>query len=459
MMTNLGKFQSFTENVIAFRSGVRTPRDLLEEYIAEIEEKESSIGAFAHLDLEAARLSADESTRRYQEKCQLSSIDGLPIGVKDIIDTVDLPTCMNSELFSSRKPLVDATCVKKMKMGGGVLVGKTTTTEFAIGYPAPTFNPHSRKHSPGGSSSGSAAGAASNFFAVALGSQTLGSIIRPSSYCGVIGFKPTYGQLPLRGVHPLAPSLDHLGTLSIHIDDAWLLAAFLNQRAGFDLNNGLALGRIPRLKSVAPTKLGVLRAASFENIDPAAMLAFEDALEKLRDANIELIEPDTHPQLNEFVLRLSKVPHACKNILSFEMCDRYSQYIELDRDKVGDRIKSLVADGEALNLGQYSELLKEKRELTKMFTRLQEVVSGLLLPSTYGSAPVGLEFTGDPELQIYASYLGAPVFNLPTMQVHGMPFGLQLIGFPYSDLCLAQNAKWLISAFDRPVLRLQDRYD
>src|SRR5262245_15546524 len=217
--------RSFVRVSAAFREGRGTPRAFLEQCLAAVKRHEKSIQAFVTLDERAARKAADAATRRYKTGRPLSPVDGCPIAVKDIIATADMPTQMNSPIYKGWRSKIDAASVAALRQAGAVIVGKTVTTEFAIGRSGPTKNPWDTTRTPGGSSSGSAAAVACGMVPAALGTQTQGSVLRPAAYCGVVGFKPTHGALHTGGIHLLSQTSDHLGVIAASVEDAWIVAS------------------------------------------------------------------------------------------------------------------------------------------------------------------------------------------------------------------------------------------
>src|SRR4051812_5310735 len=216
---------SFARAVADFGDGRDTPRDFLERCIVNVAAREKAVKAFVTLDLEAARKAADASTARYKAGKPLSMVDGCPVGIKDIMATADMPTQMGSPPFKGWRSGQDAACVHALRRGGAIIFGKTVTTEFAIGYSGPTTNPFDSERTPGGSSSGTAAGVGSGMMPVGLGTQTQGSTLRPASYCGAVGYKPTLHALNLSGVHPLSSTHDHLGIIGATLADVWRVAS------------------------------------------------------------------------------------------------------------------------------------------------------------------------------------------------------------------------------------------
>lgn len=441
--TSLRTQPPFSEAVKDFRSGASTPRKFLENCIEAIEKREPTVKAFVHKDLDQARAAADAATKRYAKGEELSSIDGMPVGVKDIINTRNLPTEMNSEIFANHTPITDAACVHAMYAGGAYMVGKTVTTEFAIARSGPTTNPHNAMHTPGGSSSGSAAGTAAGMFAAGFGTQTQGSVIRPASFCGVVGFKPTIYSLSIDGIHPLSKSHDHLGVLADSVDDAWSLARWVGEHAPEESHPGLAGPLHGLVCDSAPAQVGVLRTTGFNGLDDATLTAFEKQLETLSEAGVKIVEPKHDPVLQDLVDALADIPQRSLELLAYEMRWPFSDYIKDHPDLVGERIHKLVTDGHQMTRDHYYQLLLLQKQLRAQLTALIGRVDALILPAASEPAPKGFEFTGSRELLVYSSFLGAPAFSVPTMQVNGMPLGLQLVGFHGQDYALARQAKWI----------------
>src|SRR5918999_335312 len=215
-----------------FLEGHDTPRDYLERCIATIEARDREVRAFVTLALESERRAAEESTRRYRAGKPLSPVDGMPIGVKDIMDTADLPTQMGNAIYKGWQPRWDAACVHAMRSGGAIIAGKTVTTAFAGGETNETRNPLDLTRTPGGSSSGSAAAVGAGMVPAALGTQTAGSTLRPAGFCGAFGFKPTHGALTMQGVHPISLTHDHLGVIAGSLEDTWCVASRIATVAG-----------------------------------------------------------------------------------------------------------------------------------------------------------------------------------------------------------------------------------
>ena len=407
---------------------------------------EPEVQAFVCKNLDAARKLADQSTMRYREGRPLSPIDGMPIGVKDIIATADMPTQMNSPLYQNHRPKGDAAAVRAIYQGGGVPLGKTVTTEFAIGRSGPTKNPHNTAHTPGGSSSGSAAGTAAGMFAAALGTQTQGSLIRPASFCGVVGYKPSLGALALDGVHPLSRTHDHLGVLADSVADAWWLARWVSECAPGQGHHGLSGPARGVPAACAPRSLAVLRTQGFEELGKADSRAFTAALDRLRRLGIEAVEPQADPALQALVDRLACVPELSVEMLAYEMRWPFAGYVAASPEQLGPRIHDLMRQARGISRDRYRELLRYRDESRRLWALLGDYYDAFVLPSSSGPAPIGLESTGSRTLPVYGSFLGVPAYSLPVMESDSLPFGLQLAGFADADYRLTRHAQWVMDA-------------
>lgn len=444
MSSLLSQHPSFSAVVSQFRSGKTTPREFLESCIEAMDRAEPSVRAFVSTDLERARKLADESTSRYRDGSALSPIDGMPIGVKDIIDTVDLPTQMNSPIYQGYRPKADAAAVRAMFEGGGIPVGKTVTTEFAIGRSGPTTNPHNTAHTPGGSSSGSAAGVAAGMFAAAFGTQTQGSLIRPAGFCGAVGYKPTLAALSTDGIHPLSRSHDHLGIIADSVDDAWWLARWVGECAPPQDRPGLS-GPVYGAPPASPLRrVAVLRTQGFADLDAASLKAFEQVLAQLRAQGVEVVEPEADPLLATLVKRLDPVPEFSLEMVAYDMRWPYMGYLAASPEHLGPRIHALLQQARGISRERYRELLRYRDELRRVVALLGEAYDAFVLPSSSGPAPEGFEYTGARTLLVYASFLGIPAYSLPVMTVGSMPFGLQLVGFANTDYGLTRHAQWVM---------------
>jgi Asp-tRNA(Asn)/Glu-tRNA(Gln) amidotransferase A subunit family amidase len=276
----------FHDAVPRFRDGSDTPRAYLERCLGEIARRESEVMAFAFLAIEAARAAADRAGERYRQGRPLSLVDGMPVGIKDLIETYDMPTEFGSELFRSHQPMTDAACVRALRRGGAVLVGKTVTVCFGGGDPARTRNPFDTRRTPGGSSSGTAAAVASRMLPVALGTHARGSTIRPASFCGTYALKPTFGAINRQGSFSMAYSMDHLGVFAGTLSDMWTTARFIVQDAGGDPGYPGLDGALDPPPPRKPKRLIRLDTAGWPAAEPAAKAALEAYLLRLVHAGV-----------------------------------------------------------------------------------------------------------------------------------------------------------------------------
>jgi Asp-tRNA(Asn)/Glu-tRNA(Gln) amidotransferase A subunit family amidase len=427
--------------VPAFRDGRDTPRHYLEVCLARIAALEPHVHAFAHLDVEAARHAADASTRRYRRGTALSAIDGMPVGVKDIIDTRDMPTQMNSAIFAGFQPRRDAACVLALRDAGAVIVGKTVTTEFAFGRSGPTHNPFDPSRTPGGSSSGSAAAVGAGMLPAALGTQTLGSIVRPASYCGAFGWKPTRRAISTEGVAPLSSTLDHVGVIAHAIGDAWVLAmAIAGQPAAFE-SAGHPPGQLPEARK--PARLVKLETPAWAETDDASKAPFEDALRALGRAGIE-IRDRADPRVDAFERELLAARDVAMTILAWESQWPLRAYQAAGADAMGPRLRELIDAASRMTRHDYEAALRRRADLARAVSELSAGADGFVTLSSSGPAPPGLDETGSRLFQVAWSLVGAPSCSLPVLRVAGLPLGLQLMGLPARDAQMLATARWVI---------------
>lgn len=439
----------FERAVELFRRGSLTPRDYLEAMIETSGLAEDAIQAFACTDLAEARRMADAATARYAQKAALSPIDGIPVAVKDIIHTAALPTCMGSAIYKDWQPRANAPAVDALIEAGAVILGKTHTTEFAIGVPTVTKNPRDTQRTPGGSSSGTAAAVAAGMVCAGLGTQTQGSIIRPASYCGVVGYKPTWGVLPLDGVHPVSRSHDHLGVIASSLDTAWAVAhsigSWMPPGAGevyTPHNASLETGQ------ASVGKIAFLQTAGYQELSDQERSAFEKHIEQLADLGISVIRSREVADLAAFCAQLDTVPDASVEMVARDMIWPYAHYSATQGPALSAKIHALVQRGRGVTQQRYMQLRSLRAALRRELEVLSHQYDGFLLPSASGVAPLGYDNTGSRTLGVYASFLGVPAVNLPTLNVDGLPLGIQLIGAPMDDYALLCKARVLVDALE-----------
>jgi Asp-tRNA(Asn)/Glu-tRNA(Gln) amidotransferase A subunit family amidase len=433
---------SFAAARTAFSGGSDDPRRLLERCLAAYEAREPDIHAFVAVDLAGARAAADAATARYRAGTPLSAIDGMPVGLKDTIETADLPTQMGSPFFKGYRSHRDAACVAALRRGGAVIVGKTVATEFAYGRQRGTRNPFDRGRTPGTSSSGSTAAVAAGMLPAALGTQLKSSILRPSSYCGCFGYKPSWGTLSMAGIHPYSPSGDHLGTHAGTLDDAWVLARFISEEAGpepgrFGLDGPAALPDAAR-----PARLLRLYTPGWGRTVEPTKQAFEAMLDMLRRAGVDVVEPAGDRDLQAIEDDTFGAESCIDAVAGFEMRWLFRGYRDRGAD-LGDRVRASLARGDGMTRDDYHAALRWKAAFRDRIAAAARRVDGFVMPSACGPAPVGLENFGDPVFGTPATCSGAPSVGLPLLTVDALPQGVTLMGFADGDAKLMAHARWV----------------
>jgi len=359
---------------------------------------------------------------------------GMPIAVKDLIATADMPTRYGSPAYADHRPTEDAAIVARIRAQGGIVLGKTVTTEFAWRHPGPTVNPWNALHTPGGSSSGSAAAVGAGIVPLAVGTQTLGSVIRPAAYCGVVGYKPTHGRIPTAGAHPLSQSLDHIGFFANHVDDvAFAYAVLVDEKPdgvqSLDAWQSYFAARQPK-------SIGVIRTSMWSRADSEQQANFDASLAMLQAAGVKTLELDLHVDLPVII-------DALHTIVQVEAYRNIGPVAAEHPDKVSDKMKALLADGAAVPAAKYLDACALQKELSAQSAAfLGGCDLAVSVPAT-GGAPRGLDDTGDATFCAAWSFLGMPAVTIPSGRAaNGLPLGFQLIGERDADLNLLQYAAW-----------------
>ena len=419
-----------TEIARATRAGELTCEAVLSDCLARIGEREQAVHAWATVDAELALRQA----RALDRSAARGPLHGVPIGIKDIIDTADLPTEMGSPIYGGHRPATDAACVALVRAAGAVILGKTVTCEFAGMTPGPTTNPHNLAHTPGGSSSGSGAAVADFMCPAAFGTQTGGSVLRPASYCGVFGFKPTFGAFNRKGVYPAAESLDTIGLIARSLDDLELISAVL------ELRTPCPPRALPR-----PPRVGLCRTPLWDKALPATVAAIESAAARLAEAGAPLREialPD------EFAgLRTA----ARETINNYERAAAMAHEWNGHREKISDRLRKRIEIGREMPHGDYLAALRLGETCRNRLPEVFGDVDVLLAPCADGEPARGLEETGDPGFQAIWTILHTPALALPTHRgPNGLPVGIQLVGQRYDDVRLFACARWIWQQLGAP---------
>lgn len=433
---------TFHDRTAAFRDGSDSPRHLLERCIEAIEAREDEIMAWAHLDLDGARTAADAATGRYRAGAPLSPVDGLPVGIKDLIETADMPTEYGSTLFAGHRPKQDAAVVLALRDGGAAILGKTVTIAFGGGDPARTRNPHDATRTPGGSSSGSAAAVGAPTIPAAIGTHARGSTIRPASFCGAYALKPTFGAINRQGVFSAADSMDHLGTFAGSLRDVWTIARHMARLAGGDPGHpGLYGGAAPPAPR-KPMRLARLDMAGWAQTDDATKDGFEDIVRDLAGAGVEIFGRGDDPTIADYEARLAAMPELWRDLYRFEMRWPMLQYLARYPDEVPPRLKRGLEEGAGLTQETYRAALVQRAHVKNLHRELASRVDGFLTLSSPGPGPVGMD-QGSAVFNEASSVLGAPALSLPLMAVEGAPVGVQLMGNIGGDEALTACGLWV----------------
>ncbi|MBM5801956.1 MAG: amidase, partial [Cyanobacteria bacterium K_DeepCast_35m_m2_023] len=431
-----------------FHAGRDTPRDFLERCLDVIDKRDKTVRAFVTLNIKGARKAADAATKRYKAGKPLSMVDGCPVAIKDIIATADMPTQMNSPAFKDWQSGQDAACVAALRKGGAVIIGKSVTTEFAIGFSGPTTNPFDATRTPGGSSSGTAASVGAGMVPVGLGTQTQASTLRPASFCGAVGYKPSLGQLHLAGVHPLSATCDHLGVIGATLGDVWRTASQISLGIGSPGRRFLqgAGAQVPA--AVKPRKLIRLYTRGWTEIDDATKTQFELAIDALAQSGVEIASRHNNAAVAALEDQLMADVDDALDIVAYELRWPFEDYIARFGKKIGERLHGLVKRANEMTPADYERLLDTRSAMRRLWrdTLTALDADGYVTLASSGPAIKGFEYTGNRTFLIYGSWLGLPAFSLPLLQTQGLPFGLQLIGLPDEDGALAGVANGVMRA-------------
>ncbi len=419
-MTGLNEL-SATETLARIKSGETTAEAVIQECLDRVVEREEIVKAWAYLDGDQAL----EAARAVDRGERTGPLAGLPVGIKDVLDTADMPTQMGSPIYDGWQPATDAACVGMMRNAGAVIMGKTVTCEFAGSYPGPTTNPLNANHTPGGSSSGSAAAVADMMVHAAFGTQTGGSVLRPASFCGIFGYKPTYNIVNRAGLLFAAENLDTIGLMARTIDDIDLVASVLLTRPLTEAARGEARPRI-----------GLAQTHLWDEVTSEARFAVEDAARKLSDAGADIVElrmPESfrdHPSI--------------RNLLNdFERSRVLAWHAANHRDKMSDTILAQVDNGYTISWDQYRAALQQADAGRAAMDAIFKPLDFILTPAASGEAPEGLSDTGDARFQGYWTILHVPTMTLPTHTgPNGLPIGVQLVGPRWQDNELISWCKW-----------------
>jgi Asp-tRNA(Asn)/Glu-tRNA(Gln) amidotransferase A subunit family amidase len=407
-------------------AGELTPTQVIEQCAEAIAAREGEIGAFVNLDVDGARKQA------LAEGIAGKALRGLPVALKDIFDTADMPTEYGSKLYLNYRPKADASLVAMIRRVGGIPFGKTVTTEFAHSDPGKTRNPHNLAHTPGGSSSGSAAAVAAGFVPLATGSQTGGSVIRPASFCGVAGFKPSYRLFPTVGMKCVSWHLDTAGLFAATVADVAYAAAAIGDR---DL-------RVDQRAPASP-RIGVLREQPWPSASTDMSAALDTAARAAGTAMARVKDIRLPPAV-------AAAFRAHATIHAYETARSLASEYERSKDLLGKGIRELVEAGWAISADAYDDARRATTQARRALTDLMADIDVILSPSAPGAAPKGLASTGNSTFNRLWTLMGTPCVNVPGLTDHtGLPLGVQVIGRFGADRTTLEAALFVESALAR----------
>ena len=439
------QLRSFHDSVPDFIAGTDNPRLYLERCLEHMAAREPDIKAFVVMDADAARAAADASTARYRDGRPLSLVDGMPFAVKDLFKTADFPTELNSPLLKGDRHALDAAHVYALRQGGAVLLGKTTLPELGSGRPAATRNPFDLARSPGGSSSGTAAAVGAAMVPMAIGNQGRGSILRPSSFCGIVALKPTFGALHSGGMLWRSPSYSVLGVHAGNTTDVWRTAWRIATIVGGDPGQPGLYGE-PDLKARKPTRLIRLDTAGWAITETPLQEKFEAFLRDLQDRDVDIVSRHDNPDIEAFEAALTTIPDFQPDLAAWEIKWPALLIRDMGRDQINERLVERLETGETMSLDDYRQSLEALKKLRTTFAAIKGRADAYITLSTPTPPPIGTS-TGDSVFGDPSSCLEAPAWNLPLLESAGLPMGIQLLGHPHDDYALGCQGRWMMETF------------
>lgn len=420
------------------RLGEVSSSELVDACLERVANTDGEIGAFAHLDPDHARQQAKHADEARATGNGTGPLHGVPIAIKDIIDTADYPTENGCPIFSGNTPKHDAPCVAALRNAGAVIIGKTVTTELALLTPAKTKNPANLAHTPGGSSAGSAAAVSADMVPGALGTQTAGSILRPASYCGIVGFKPTLGLISRRGVLMQSHTLDTVGVLTRTVPDAALLTQCM---AAYDAQDPVSYQRsqssLHATASDAPPSkplFGFVKTPAWAEGTADLHDAFGELTSTLGDL-CEEITPDSL----EAIIEWQRIVQIAENAAY------YGPLLDQAPEHISEGLTARIQAGRKEAVVDYITAIAARDTAIEQISSLFNRYTAILTPAAPGTAPKGLSITGSPIFNGLWTYLGMPTVSLPLMEANGLPVGAQLVGPQRDDGRLLRTANWLMS--------------
>ena len=426
------------ELVEKLRDGHISSVEVCTQYIERIKKFEKDVNAWVHFNKKELLEKALEADVYRKSGKPLGALHGLPVAVKDIIGTLDMPTECGTVIRKKMTGTQDAEVVNLLKIAGAIVMGKTETTELAYFHPGKTTNPHDYSRTPGGSSSGSAAAVAAHMAPLSIGSQTNGSTIRPASYCGVVGYKPSYGLISRSGVLKQSDKLDHIGVFGKTVEDVALLAKTLIKKDLYDDStihySADEMLDVCKKDPIFEPKFIFYKTKNWKKIDKESQKSFEFFIKTFKK-NIEVFDTPSY---------FDDIPKYHKIIHETDMANNFEHYYKKSKKKLSKEMVSAIERGLKYSAKEYTEAIDFMKRSYDSYQEVFEDYHGVLTPATTGVAPKGLKSTGSPEFCTVWTYMGLPSISLPLLTgANNLPLGVQLIGDKLDDLRFLGIANWL----------------
>lgn len=436
---------TYFDAVARFRSGEDDPRKYLERCLETIAAREPEVQAWVVLNERGAREAADASAARWRSGKPLSGIDGMPIGIKDLVETKDMPTQMGCAALEGNFPKRDSALVQALRSAGAVILGKCVTTELGGAHPGPTTNPFDARRTPGGSSSGSAAAIGARMVPVTIGTQVGGSVVRPASYCANWALKPTFGALN-RGER-LGYSQSVIGVHAGSPVDMWSVAHEIALRAGGDPGYPGLFGAAATPSALKPLRLIVMETTGWKDLDTTIRGAFERVLEALRERGVEIVRRSDSALVEAFEQGIASIKAVNSDLCAYEIAWSIANLNEQHPGKLSKHALKKMEQGRKMTLEDYRRRLLERDEARRRLAAIAPVGDALISLSSTGPAPIndlnGPRPTGDAIFNYPSSSLGAPCITVPLLAIGGMPCGVQIMGQAHDDARVTGIARWL----------------
>jgi len=445
------KTLSFHDARASFLEGSDTPRAYLERCLETIAARDGVVQAWVVRNEEGARAAADAATERYRRGQPLSPLDGMPIGIKDLFETRDMPTQMGSPLYLGNHPKRDTAFVQALRHAGAVVLGKLVTTELGMSTAGATTNPFDPERTPGGSSSGTGAAVGARMVPAAIGSHAWGSGLRPASFCANYTIKPTFGAIN-RGERQ-GSSLSHISVHAGSLEDMWRVAIEIANRAGGDAGYPGLYGPVEPPAAVRPSRLILMQTSGWSDVDTGTRAALDKMLVQLRSQGVKIVDRPDDPLIEAFEEAIANSSSIVRDLLSYESRMSWENLYAQNPDKMSASLIGRLEVGRQLTPLDYRNVLAQRDNARRLHAALAPLADAIITLSSVGPAPLmgttgGTDgkithTTGDPVFNAPSSILGAPAISIPVMAVSGMPVGIQLMGQQHADARLTGVARWI----------------